>query len=100
RQLKGDIALLPLDLKKEYSEILSEANLDKTIALLESKTINIIPVEEFSFTVPNDKLTPKVQQFLAWVLSEGQAYNHLFGLLRLDEKGERGELMAYHLNSE
>ncbi|MDR3328496.1 MAG: hypothetical protein LBS63_00100 [Prevotellaceae bacterium] len=100
RQLKSDIALLPLDLKREYSDILSEANLDKTIALLESKTIDIIPIEEFAFTSSNNKLTPKVQQFLAWVLSEGQAYNHQFGLLRLDEKTERQELMAYHLKKE
>jgi ABC-type phosphate transport system substrate-binding protein len=98
RQLKSNIALLPLDLKKEYSDILSEDNLDKTIALLESKTIDIIPIEEFAFTCSNNKLTPAIQQFLIWVLSDGQTYNHQYGLLQLDEKKAKQELIAYHLN--
>jgi ABC-type phosphate transport system substrate-binding protein len=97
RKLKNNIAILPLDLKKEYSDILSEANLDKTIALLESKSIDIIPIEEFAFTFTNNKLTPKVQQFLTWVLSEGQAYNHQYGLLQLDEKTAKQQLVAHHL---
>jgi ABC-type phosphate transport system substrate-binding protein len=85
RQLKDNIAILPLDLEKEHNKILSEANLDKTIALLESKSIHLIPVEEFAFVFQN-KITPEIQQFLYWVLSEGQTYNHQFGFLKLDEK--------------
>jgi ABC-type phosphate transport system substrate-binding protein len=85
RQLKKEIAILPLDLKKEYSEILAESNLDKLIDLLEDKLIELIPVEEISFVLQN-QIDPEVKNFLQWVLSEGQTYNHQFGFLNLDAK--------------
>jgi ABC-type phosphate transport system substrate-binding protein len=85
RQLKKEIAILPLDLKKEYNEVLSEPNLDKLIGLLEDKGIDLIPVEEINFVFQN-QVNPDVKDFLQWVLSEGQAYNHQFGFLNLDAK--------------
>ncbi|MDR0835256.1 MAG: substrate-binding domain-containing protein [Tannerella sp.] len=85
RQLKKEIAILPLDLKKEYSTILEESNLDKLIDLLEEKSIELIPVEEIGFVFQN-QVNPEVKNFLQWILSEGQAYNHQFGFLNLDEK--------------
>jgi ABC-type phosphate transport system substrate-binding protein len=90
RQLKNEIAILPLDLKKEYNEILAESNLDKLIDLLEDKKIDLIPVEEISFVFQN-QIDPEVKSFLQWVLSEaGQAYNHQFGFLNLDAKTLQG----------
>ncbi|GHT19655.1 hypothetical protein AGMMS4957_04400 [Bacteroidia bacterium] len=85
RTLKNNIALLPLDLKREYSEVIAEANLDKVIALLETKTIDLIPVEGIQFVASH---TPDAQteQFLQWVATEGQAYNHQFGFLNADKK--------------
>jgi ABC-type phosphate transport system substrate-binding protein len=85
RHLKNEIAILPLDLKKEYNEVLAESDLDKLIVLLEEKPIELIPVEEISFIIQN-QVDPDVKNFLQWVLSEGQAYNHQFGFLNLDEK--------------
>jgi ABC-type phosphate transport system substrate-binding protein len=85
RQLKKELAILPLDLKKEYSEILAESDLDKLIGLLEDKTIELIPVEELSFVLQN-QIDPAVKDFLKWVLSEGQSYNHQYGFLNLDAK--------------
>jgi ABC-type phosphate transport system substrate-binding protein len=85
RQLNDGIALLPLDLKKEYAEVLSGQNLDETITLLENKNIDLIPVEELAFVLP-EKVSPATLQFLAWALSEGQKYIHSFGFLRLDTK--------------
>jgi ABC-type phosphate transport system substrate-binding protein len=85
RQLKNELAILPLDLKKEFSEILAESDLDKLIGLLEDKQIELIPVEEISFVFQNE-VDPEVKKFLQWVLSEGQTYNHQFGFLNLDEK--------------
>ncbi|KAA6349357.1 hypothetical protein EZS27_003185 [termite gut metagenome] len=85
RQLKNEIVILPLDLKKEYSEVLAESNLDKLIGLLEDKGIELIPVEEIGF-VSHNQVNPEVKNFLQWVLSEGQAYNHQFGFLNLDTK--------------
>ncbi|GAP72715.1 hypothetical protein SAMD00024442_4_67 [Candidatus Symbiothrix dinenymphae] len=85
RTLKSNIALLPLDLKREYSEVIAEANLDKVINLLETKTIDLIPVEGIQFVASH---TPDAQtnQFLHWVATEGQAYNHQFGFLNADKK--------------
>jgi ABC-type phosphate transport system substrate-binding protein len=85
RRLKDEISLLPLDLKKEYTEILSESNLDKTIELLERKKFDLIPVEELTFEVSNAD-NPEIQQFLQWILTEGQSYNHEFGFLNVENK--------------
>jgi ABC-type phosphate transport system substrate-binding protein len=85
RQLNDGIVLLPLDLKKEYEEILSVQNLDKTIALLENKTIDLIPVEELAFVLP-EKVEPATLRFVEWALSEGQEYIRSSGFLRLDAK--------------
>ncbi|MDR1116524.1 MAG: hypothetical protein LBL33_10365 [Tannerella sp.] len=85
RQLNDGITLLPLDVKKEYAEVLNVQNLDETIALLENKSIGLIPVEELSFVLP-EKVSPATLQFLEWALSEGQNYINPFGFLRLDTK--------------
>jgi ABC-type phosphate transport system substrate-binding protein len=85
RKLKEGIALLLLDIKKEYNEILAESNLDKTLELLESKKIDLIPVAELALEA-EDKNNPAIQQFLQWVRSEGQTYNHDFGFLNVDDK--------------
>ncbi|MDR2809201.1 MAG: hypothetical protein LBB84_01420 [Tannerellaceae bacterium] len=85
RRLNDGIALLPLDIKKEYAEVLDLQNLDETITLLEEKDISLIPVEELTFTLP-EKVSPATFRFLEWALSEGQNYLHTYGFLRLDTK--------------
>ncbi|MDR1337373.1 MAG: hypothetical protein LBK22_11145, partial [Tannerella sp.] len=85
RQLNDGIALLPLDVKKEYAEVLNVQDLDETIALLEQKQIDLIPVEELTFVLPGN-VSPAALQFLGWALSEGQDYIHPFGFLQLDAK--------------
>jgi ABC-type phosphate transport system substrate-binding protein len=81
RQLKENIAILPLDLKKEYGEIVAEADLDELIALLENHSIDLIPVKDFSFTL-SGSADEQAHHFVHWVLSEGQAFNHQFGFLK------------------
>jgi hypothetical protein len=85
RHLNDGIVLLPLDVKKEYAEVLDLQNLDETIALLENKNIDLIPVEELTFVLP-EEVNPATLQFLEWALSQGQDYIHSFGFLRLDTK--------------
>ncbi|MDR2385639.1 MAG: hypothetical protein LBD80_08285 [Tannerella sp.] len=85
RQLNDGIALIPLDLKKEYEKVLNVQNLDETITLLENKNIDLIPVEELAFVLPK-KVDLATIGFLEWALSEGQEYIHSFGFLRLDAK--------------
>jgi ABC-type phosphate transport system substrate-binding protein len=85
RQLSDDIALLPLDVKKEYAEVLNLQNLDETIQLLENKEIDLIPVAELTFVLKGN-ISAATLRFLEWTLSEGQDYIHSFGFLQLDTK--------------
>ncbi|MDR0733383.1 MAG: hypothetical protein LBF08_04905 [Dysgonamonadaceae bacterium] len=85
RRLNDGIALLPLDVKKEYAEVFNLQNLDETIQLLENKEIDLIPVEELTFILKGN-VSATTLRFLEWALSEGQDYIHPFGLLRLDTK--------------
>ena len=86
RRLNDGITLLPLDVKKEYAEVLNVQNLDKTIALLENKNIELIPVEELAFVL-SEKVNPATLRFVEWALSEeGQAFINPYGFLRLDTK--------------
>jgi ABC-type phosphate transport system substrate-binding protein len=85
RQLQEGLVLIPLDVKKEEAEVLNSQNLDGTIALLESKAIDLIPVEDLVFVLP-EKTDAATLRFVKWALSEGQEYIHTFGFLRLDSK--------------
>ena len=83
RGLKGGLALIPLDIKKEQREILQEADIDKTIALLEKEKIPLIPVENIGFVYQDNNIPAK--KFLKWILSEGQKYNQEYGFLKTEE---------------
>jgi ABC-type phosphate transport system substrate-binding protein len=83
RRLKDEIALLPLDVKKEQLEALRSENLDETLSLLEEQKVELIPVQNIGFTY-NTK--DSVKDFLRWVITDGQKYNHAYGFLNLDEK--------------
>jgi hypothetical protein len=83
RQLKDEIALLPLDVKKEQLEALRSENLDETIVLLEEQKVELIPVYNIGVTY-NEK--DNVKNFLKWIITDGQKYNHEYGFLNIDEK--------------
>lgn len=85
RKLKEGLALLPLDLKKDVKEILT-GNLDYVIDVLEDNRIETIPVEIFGFVYINTNLNKEVSDFLKWVLTEGQQFNHEKGFLNLDKQ--------------
>ena len=82
RNIKDGIALIPLDLKNEQREVLNEANIDKTITLLEEETIPLIPIKSIGFISENDN--EEAQKFIEWVLTEGQKFNREFGFLKSD----------------
>lgn len=84
RRLKNNVAIIPLDLNKGQQEMLAQSNIDKTIELLENESIDLIPVESFGFVYQNN--LPAIKDFLKWILTEGQNYNHQYGFLRLDPK--------------
>lgn len=85
RKLKEGLALLPLDLKKDAREILT-GDLDNVIGILENTKIETIPVEYISFVYSSTNPNKEVLDFLKWVLTEGQQYNHEKGFLRLGDQ--------------
>ena len=94
RRLRPDVSLIPLDVKKQQAqELTDEATLDGLIALLEHERVDGIPVEPIGLSVsaPDERLS----RFLNWVVTIGKEHNHEFGLLNLDDKtlaAEAGKL--------
>ena len=94
RHLKSDVSLIPLDVKKQQAQQLTdEATLDGLIALLEHERVDGIPVEPIGLSVsaPDERLS----RFLNWVVTIGKEHYHEFGLLNLDDKtlaAETGKL--------
>jgi phosphate transport system substrate-binding protein len=85
RKLNADVALLPLDLKKEAKPILS-GNLDDVLRVLESTKVETVPVEKIGFIYSSQNAKKELTAFLKWVLSDGQKYNHEKGFLNLDKQ--------------
>jgi ABC-type phosphate transport system substrate-binding protein len=83
RQLKDEIALFPLDVKKNQFEVIKSENLDETISLLENEKVELVPVLNIGFVY--DEQTG-VGQFLKWIITEGQQFNHEYGFLQVDKK--------------
>ena len=85
RKLKDGIALLPLELKRETRDILT-GNLDFVIDLLEKNHVETIPVEKIGFIYSQQTARKEVSDFLKWVLTDGQKFNHSEGFLNLDKQ--------------
>jgi phosphate transport system substrate-binding protein len=83
RKLIDGIALLPLDLKKDIKSSLS-GNVDDIIATLEKNQVETIPVERFGFVYSQQNTKKEVSDFLKWVLTDGQKFNHGYGFLNLE----------------
>ena len=58
------------------------ADIDQTIALLEEESIPLIPVGNMGFAFRKEQTEAK--EFLYWVLTEGQRYNHAYGFLKTE----------------
>lgn len=90
RRLKEGLAILPLNVRKSQSASLISENIDETIKFLEETETSTIPVENIAFvqnTFNND-----IEDFLTWVVTEGQQYNNKAGFLRLGEKDAKKQL--------
>ena len=85
RKLKDGIVLLPLDLKKEAKSI-TTGNLDEVISILENNKVETIPVEKIGFIYSKENARKEVSDFLKWVLTDGQKYNHPEGFLNLNKQ--------------
>lgn len=90
RTLRSDLALLPLSVKKEQGETLKNGSLDEVLQLLESASMDLVPVEEIGFTYATTDTD--IDAFLQWIVSDGQQYNHQQGFLRLSGKDTASQL--------
>ena len=81
RQLKSGIVILPLKLKSDVEEVIQGGNLDETLRVLENLQSDIIPIAKFGFAY--DKKNSKAEDFIEWVVNEGQEYNNKNGFLKL-----------------
>ena len=97
RTLRSDLALLPLGVKKTQSEVLRTGNLDETLELIENEDIDLIPVEEIGFTY--NSFDADIDNFLQWVVREGQQYNHEAGFLQLTSKEVESQLRLLAQNN-
>jgi hypothetical protein len=83
RNLKPEIALLPIDVKKE-ERVLLNGDADDVIALLESSSVESIPVGRIGFTLESST-SEILTAFVQWTLTEGQKQNHQQGFLQATE---------------
>lgn len=90
RHLKSDIAILPLKVKAEVEEALQAGNLDATLSLLEQQSQDVIPIETFGFSY--NPLNSNAENFLEWVVTDGQAINNEKGFLKLAAKDAQAQL--------
>lgn len=85
RHVKSGLSIVALDVKSDYAAALGNgALLDQTLKLLEEKDIDEVPVDKIGFAY--DSLNPAALAFISWVLHNGTAYNHQYGLLNLSPK--------------
>ncbi|MBF0577418.1 hypothetical protein [Dysgonomonas sp. GY617] len=87
RELKENIAILPIDLKKDQWQAVN-SGIDATLSLLEGEKINLIPIETVSLAF-DEKLPKEVQSFIEWIVTDGQKLNHVYGFLNIDSKEKR-----------
>lgn len=87
RELKENIAILPIDLKKDQWQAVN-SGIDATLSLLENEKISLIPIEAISLTF-DEKLPKEVQNFIEWIVTDGQKLNHDYGFLNIDSKEKK-----------
>lgn len=85
RQLKPNLALIPVGLDRVKQGLNSTATLDELVGLLqEAADADEIPIERIGLTAHDDD-DSQVKEFVAYVLDKSPAYNHAFGFLNLSE---------------
>lgn len=87
RELKENIAILPIDLKKDQWQAVN-SGIDATLSLLETEKINLIPIEALSLAF-DSKLPKNAQSFIEWIVTDGQKINHDYGFLNIDSKEQK-----------
>ena len=97
RTLRSDLALLPLGVKASQREVLRSGNLDETLELIENEDIALIPVEDIGFIY--NSFDTDIDNFLQWIIRDGQQYNHEAGFLHLTNKEVESQLRLLAQNN-
>ena len=85
RQLKSDVSIIGIEVKKNLEQIFSnETSIDDLIGFLENDKVQGVAVEKVGLSY--NGLDDDVARFLQWVLENGTQYNHQYGILNLDSK--------------
>ncbi len=84
RQLRSNLTLVPLDIDKHGEQILDEARLDDIILLLEQQHYAEIPTGKIGLEY--DHHDSQLNDFVRWILTDGNKYIHEYGLLQLPQK--------------
>lgn len=84
RKLKEEIALLPINIKKDQWQAIN-SNIDEALDLLEKQKIGLVPVNSINLTLDANQVD-NLRDFLNWVVTDGQKYNHQYGFLNIDAK--------------
>ena len=84
RQLRNNLALVPLDIDKHGEQVLDEARLDEVILLLEQQQFAEIPTGKIGLEYNHHD--SQLNAFVRWILTDGNKYLHEYGLLQLTQK--------------
>lgn len=85
RKLKPELTILPLNADKALrSAIADGGSIDDLLKAIEENRNDNIPVERVGFAYQEGD--SKIANFIAWILINGEQYNHKYGLLKLDDK--------------
>ena len=90
RQLRSDLAIVPLDIDKHGEQVLDEARLDDIILLLEQQQFAEIPTGKIGLSYNHHDGI--LNQFVRWILTDGNKYVHEYGLLQLSQKEVTAQL--------
>ena len=90
RQLRSDLAIVPLDIDKHGEQVLDEARLDDIIQLLEQQQFAEIPTGKIGLSYNHHD--SQLNHFVHWILTDGHRYIHEYGLLQLSQKEQTAQL--------
>lgn len=88
RKVNDSIAIIPIDLNENGRIDETEkiyATIDEVVAFVEKTNHSKIPTENVNVIFSKTKNHQLITGFLTWVITDGQQFNHTFGLLNLKE---------------
>jgi phosphate transport system substrate-binding protein len=86
RKVNDSIAIIPIDLNENGTVDANEkiySTVDEVLAFVEKTSHSKIPTENVNVIFSKTKHRQVVTDFLTWIITDGQQFNHAFGQLNL-----------------